>query len=319
MSTKSKLLELLERQKGTYLSGEELAGQLQVSRAAVWKAVKALRQEGYQIQAVTNRGYALKRENDILSREAIRCFLENQEAEVQVFPEISSTSQVMKQLAMEKRLPHGSLVSANGQTEGKGRRGRRFFSPEGSGLYLSVLLYSRKTLRQNLEITAAAAVAVCRALEVCCKVSPGIKWVNDLYLQEKKVCGILTEAVTDFETGEIEFVVAGIGLNLYEPPGGFPKELRQKAGAVLAKGEKVDRNRLAACIVNELLKETEKPGISPEYIQRNIVPGRKIKVLQNQESRLVKAEKILEDGRLLITNEQGKEELLDFADVSLEI
>ena len=97
MSTKSKLLELLESQKGTYLSGEELARQLQVSRAAVWKAVKTLRQEGYQIQAATNRGYALKQENDILSREAVRCFLEHQEAEVQVFQEISSTSRVMKQ------------------------------------------------------------------------------------------------------------------------------------------------------------------------------------------------------------------------------
>ena len=232
MSTKSKLLELLESQKGTYLSGEELARQLQVSRAAVWKAVKTLRQEGYQIQAATNRGYALKQENDILSREAVRCFLEHQEAEVQVFQEISSTSRVMKQLAVEKQLPHGSLVAANSQTEGRGRKGRKFYSPESSGLYLSVLLYPKKTLRQSLEITAAAAVAVCRAVEGCCGVSLGIKWVNDLYLQEKKVCGILTEAVTDFETGEIEFAVVGIGLNLYEPKEGFPEEIRRKAGAI---------------------------------------------------------------------------------------
>jgi len=148
MSTKSKLLELLESQKGTYLSGEELARQLQVSRAAVWKAVKTLRQEGYQIQAATNRGYALKQENDILSREAVRCFLEHQEAEVQVFQEISSTSRVMKQLAVEKQLPHGSLVAANSQTEGRGRKGRKFYSPESSGLYLSVLLYPKKTLAE---------------------------------------------------------------------------------------------------------------------------------------------------------------------------
>lgn len=319
MSTKSKLLELLESQKGTYLSGEELARQLQVSRAAVWKAVKTLRQEGYQIQAATNRGYALKQENDILSREAVRCFLEHQEAEVQVFQKISSTRRVMKQLAVEKQLPHGSLVAANSQTEGRGRKGRKFYSPESSGLYLSVLLYPKKTLRQSLEITAAAAVAVCRAVEGCCGVSLGIKWVNDLYLQEKKVCGILTEAVTDFETGEIEFAVVGIGLNLYEPKEGFPEEIRRKAGAILERGVRTDRNRLAACIVNELLKEAEKPGISPEYRQRNIVPGRQIKVFGNQECRVVKAEKILEDGRLLVTNGQGERELLDFADVSLEI
>ena len=252
MSTKSKLLEVLEANKGGYISGEELAAKLEVSRTAVWKAVKNLREEGYQIRAVTNKGYALEEENDILSSEGIRQWLHHKGAEVEVWKEIPSTNQRLKQAAVEKKLPSGSFVAAESQNAGKGRRGRTFYSPKGSGLYLSVLLYPSKTAHESLEITAAAAVAVCRAVEKCCGVSLGIKWVNDLYLGEKKVCGILTEAVTDFETGDIEFVVVGIGLNLYEPKEGFPKE-------------------------------------------------------------------ILKDGRLLVINERGEEEILPCGDVSLKI
>lgn len=319
MSTKSRLLELLEQEKGSYLSGEMLAEKLQVSRTAVWKAIQSLRQEGYEIQAVTNKGYALDKASDVLSSEAIRCGLEHPEVTVQVFRDIPSTSLAMKQMALDGCLPHGSVVAANEQTRGKGRKGRKFYSPKDSGLYLSVLLYPKKTVKESLELTAEAAVAVCRAVEKCCNISLGIKWVNDLYLEEKKVCGILTEAVTDFETGDIEFAVIGIGLNLKLPKGGFPEEIREKAGAVLTGEEVVDRNRLAATIVNELLKETEKKGIPQEYIRRNLVPGRTICIVQGNCRRVVKAKEILPDGRLRICNEQGEEELLSGADVSLEL
>lgn len=319
MSTKSRLLELLEQEKGSYLSGEMLAEKLQVSRTAVWKAIQSLRQEGYEIQAVTNKGYALDKASDVLSSETIRCGLEHPEVTVQVFRDIPSTSLAMKQMALEGGLPHGSVVAANEQTRGKGRKGRKFYSPKDSGLYLSVLLYPQKTVKESLELTAEAAVAVCRAVEKCCNISLGIKWVNDLYLEEKKVCGILTEAVTDFETGDIEFVVIGIGLNLKLPKGGFPEEIQEKAGAVLTGEEVVDRNRLAAAIVNELLKETEKKGIPQEYIRRNLVPGRTICIVQGNCRRVVKAKEILPDGRLRICNEQGEEELLSGADVSLEL
>lgn len=318
MSTKSRLLKLLEKEKGRYLSGEMLAEQLQVSRSAVWKAIQSLRQEGYEIQAVTNKGYALDKACDVLSVEAIQGGLEHPEVKVQVFREISSTSLIMKQMALESKLPQGSIVVANEQMKGKGRKGRDFYSPKNSGLYLSVLLYPDKTVRESLELTAKAAVAVCRAVEKCCKISLKIKWVNDLYLKEKKVCGILTEAVTDLETGDIEFVVIGIGLNLKSPKEGFPGELQQKAGAILSAGETVDRNWLAATIVNELLKETDKKGIPQEYIRNNLVPGRTICLVQGTDRRIVKAEEILPDGRLLIQTEQGREEILSGADVSLE-
>ena len=301
MSTKSRLLELLEQNRGKYLSGNELAKMLDVSRTAVWKGMKSLQQEGYSITAVTNKGYLLEEDNNILSEEAVRLQLKNTEVLVEVWKEIASTNQRMKQLAVEKRLPHGSVVVAQLQTEGKGRKGRKFYSPKDSGLYLSVLLYPEKTAQKSLEITAAAAVAVCKAVENCCGVSLGIKWVNDLYLENKKVCGILTEAVTDFETGDIEFVVVGIGLNLYEPTGGFPKELKEKAGA----------------IVNRLLAETEKSGIPQEYISRNIVPGKKIQIIFGETKREVIAKEILSDGKLLAINEKDEEEIFPSGDVSV--
>lgn len=319
MSTKSRLLGILESNKGGYISGEKLAEKLKVSRTAVWKAVKSLREEGYKIRAVTNKGYVLDDENDILSEEALRPFLMHKEAEVEVWKEISSTNQRMKRAALEKKLPHGSVVAAESQNAGKGRRGRIFYSPKGTGLYLSVLLYPSKTAGESLEITAAAAVAVCRAVERCCKVSLGIKWVNDLYLDEKKVCGILTEAVTDFETGDIEFAVVGIGLNLYEPREGFPQEISKTAGAVFSEEIYVDRNRLAGEIVNELLCEVEKEGIPEEYISRNIVPGRRIWVSYGNREQAVDAKKILPDGRLLVLNETGEEEIIPCGDVSLKL
>lgn len=318
MSTKSRLLEILELNKGETVSGEDLAARLQVSRTAVWKAVKSLREEGYQILAVTNKGYTLDEGNDILSGEAIGTWI-HQPVEIEVWKEISSTNQRMKQAVLEKQMPHGSVVAADCQYSGKGRRGRTFYSPKGTGLYLSVLLYSQKTAQKSLEITAAAAVAVCRAVEKVCQVSLNIKWVNDLYLENKKVCGILTEAVTDFETGDIEFVVVGIGLNVYEPEKGFPEEIRDTAGAILSGNKKTDRNRLAGEIVNQLLLEAGQTGIPKEYISRNMVPERQIRISYGQEEREVLAKKILQDGRLLVINEKGEEEVLLCGDVSLKL
>ncbi len=319
MSTKSEVLKLLEENKGTYLSGEELAIKLNCSRTAVWKAMKTLREEGYEILAVNNRGYALSKENNVLSEEAIRLGLNKKAVKIEVKREIPSTNQYLKQKGIEEECEEGSVVVAESQSAGKGRRGRHFYSPGKCGLYMSVLLKPKKTAQESLKITAAAAVAVCRAVEKVCKVSLGIKWVNDLYLKEKKVCGILTEAVSDFETGDIELVVVGIGLNLKMPKDGFPEELGDIAGTVLKEGEYVDRNLLVAEIVNELLEESEKDGIPKEYIERNIVPGRKAWVAYGQQERSVFAKQILPDGRLLIENEQHEEEILPCGDVSLRI
>ena len=214
MTVKSKLLGILEQQKGETLSGEKLAEELHCTRAAIWKAVKSLREEGYTIEAGQNKGYMLVKDSHRLSMEAIQPFLVSPEVYLKVYQEIDSTNRAAKEAAVTGLAGHGGCVVAGKQTAGRGRRGRSFYSPEEAGLYLSVILKPRGSLKESLLLTAEAAVAVYKAVLRTTGISLGIKWVNDLYYNEKKVCGILTEAVTDFESGDIDFAVVGIGLNL---------------------------------------------------------------------------------------------------------
>lgn len=320
MTVKSRLLELFEQHKGEVLSGENIAGQLGCTRAAVWKAVKALREEGYSIEAGPNKGYTLARDTNRISAEGIRPYLEEPHADIQVYNEVDSTNQSAKQAAVSGKAGHGSFVLARCQKNGRGRRGREFYSPVDAGLYLSIVLEPKGTLRDSLLITTAAATAVYRAVEKVCGISLDIKWVNDLFYKGKKVCGILTEAVTDFESGEIEFAVVGIGLNLYRNQEGFPEELKDIAGTLFnsaKEADAVDRNRLIAAVVNELLAETKDLKLSREYVEHNIIPGHIIKIIDGPRTRKAFALSICPDGRLLVKEANGKESVLSFGEVSV--
>ncbi|MED9967803.1 MAG: biotin--[acetyl-CoA-carboxylase] ligase [Blautia sp.] len=322
MTVKSKILELFEQHKGEVISGEAIAGQLGCTRAAVWKAVKSLREEGYRIEAGPNRGYTLARDTNRISAEGIRPYLDNQKAEVQVYNEVGSTNQTAKKMAIGGQAGHGSFVVARSQSEGRGRRGRKFYSPADSGLYFSIVLEPKGTLKDNLLLTTAAATAVYRAVSRLCGISLDIKWVNDLFYRGKKVCGILTEAVTDFESGEIEFAVVGIGMNLYRNSENFPEELEEIAGGLFAsekEAETVDRNQLIASVVNELLAETEDLKLSSEYVENNIIPGHTITIEDGTRTRRAFAMSICPDGRLLVKETNGKESVLSFGEVSISI
>ena len=201
MTVKSSLLEMLEKNKGEVLSGERIAGTLGCTRAAVWKAVKSLREEGYHIEAGPNKGYMLAKDTNRLSQEGIRLFLDDPDVRIDIYDELESTNQTAKKEAMMGEAGHGAFVIARSQTAGRGRRGREFYSPADAGLYMSVILKPQGTIHDSLLITTAAAVAVYRAVEQICGIRLDIKWVNDLFYQGRKVCGILTEAVTDFESG----------------------------------------------------------------------------------------------------------------------
>ena len=180
MSIKKEVLKKLEENKGSYLSGEILAASLHVSRSAIWKAVKGLQKEGYQIQAGTNRGYCFSCKNDILSPEGIACYAHHPDFyRIVVYEAVASTNETAKKMALEGA-EHGTVVAANAQTAGKGRRGRSFFSPPDSGIYFSVLLRDHDHLQNAQLITTAAAVAVCRAIEETTGFMPKIKWVNDI-------------------------------------------------------------------------------------------------------------------------------------------
>lgn len=320
MTVKSRLLEILEQNKGKILSGEVLAEEMNCTRAAVWKAVKGLREEGYTIEAGPNKGYMLSTESNLLSAEAIRLHLKNTSSKVMVYKEVDSTNREARKAAMEREAGEGSVVVSQQQNAGRGRRGRSFYSPENAGLYMSVILEPKGKLKDSLFLTTSAATAVYRAVKKVCGVSLEIKWVNDLFFNGKKVCGILTEAVTDFESGDIEFAVAGIGLNLYWEKGKLPKELEDIAGAVCSckeEAEKIDRNLLVAEIVNCLLEEVKEQKISQIYVRHNMVPGKKIRILDGEDIREAEALGICDDGKLLVREKNGEETALSYGEVSI--
>ena len=200
---KEDILKTLSGARERYLSGQELAKTFGVSRNAVWKAVKALQADGVEIEAVTNKGYRLApgalTRFDIVLPEGVELYF---------YDSIDSTNTQAKRLLAEG-LSGKALITANEQTAGRGRQGRSFYSPKNTGIYYSYVFHPKKTLADAVFITTAAAVSVIRAIERLSTVKPTIKWVNDVYVEGKKVCGILTEAVSDFESGALESVIAG--------------------------------------------------------------------------------------------------------------
>ena len=314
-NTKRELLRILEASRGESISGEELAGRLGISRAGVWKQIKALREAGYVIAAVQNRGYCLAQDNDKLSREGMLPFLEDPEAaeKILVFDVLDSTNTEAKRRAVD-----GAVILADRQTAGRGRLGRSFFSPAESGVYFTMLLRPEIPMEQAVLATTAASVAARRAVEKVTGRQPQIKWVNDLYLDGKKICGILTEAVSDFETGAVEAVVVGIGINCNTV---FPEELQEKAGSVLQGSGGAVRNRLAAELVNQvsgLEQMIRQRTFLEEYRSRSMVIGKEITVLQEPGSRYF-AEGIGQSGELILRDEAGNEKILSTGEVSIRL
>ena len=211
MSVADKDLELLENANHPF-SGEEMAQQLGITRNSVWKAVGKLKEQGYEIEAATNRGYRLVSEKNVLTPQGVRRLLTGpaRRCAIDVQDSVTSTNTLLKQIA-EHGGAEGMVLIAHQQTQGKGRLGRAFFSPKGTGLYLSVLLRPRFSAEEALSITTAAAVAVAQAIDAVTGEYPQIKWVNDVYLRGRKVCGILTEAAVDFESSGLHYAILEIG------------------------------------------------------------------------------------------------------------
>ena len=216
-STKQALLQALSAAEGAYISGQQLAEALGVSRAAVHKAAQALLAQGYALDSAPRRGYRLAG-GDPFCAEAVGPY----PAPIHIYDTLQSSNLTAKQLALGGA-PHGTLVLTAHQKAGRGRLGRRFESPAGKGVYLSLILRPALSAADAQSATISAAVAVARAVKALCGLELGIKWVNDLYYQGRKVCGILTEAGTDMECGQLEWLVVGIGLNLTTCPADWPE------------------------------------------------------------------------------------------------
>lgn len=243
--TQDRVLALLQSGAGDYVSGERISGELGISRAAVWKAIEGLRQEGYEIDSAPRRGYRLVQAPDVLRAGELEhglggCLLGR---ELCCLEEVDSTNTEAKRRAMAGA-QEGTVVVAGKQTGGRGRRGRVFQSPRG-GLYLTVLLRPRMLPAQAVNITAWTAVAICDGIEAACGVRPGIKWPNDIILEGKKLCGILTEMEVEGETGALQWVVVGIGTNTHHSLEDFPEEVRPLAISLTMAGYPVRRAELA--------------------------------------------------------------------------
>ena len=311
-STKQALLQALSEAGGGYISGQQLAERLGVSRAAVHKAAAALSAQGYTLEAVSRRGYRLAG-GDPFCAEAAGDY----PAPIHLYDRLESSNQTAKQLALSGA-PHGTLVLTGQQSAGRGRMGRKFESPAGQGVYLSLILRADIPAADAQTVTVSAAVAVCRAVKALCGLELSIKWVNDLYYHGKKVCGILTEAGADLESGRLEWLVVGIGLNFTTAPDEFPEELRRIAGSLFPGGPApVGRVALAAAIARELLALCPAFDCLDEYRARCFVPGHWVTVCTGRETYAALALAIDDAGQLIVRRENGREEALRHGEVSI--
>ena len=309
MSIKSELLKALA--DGKYVSGAALAEGLGVSRNAVWKAVKALETEGFVIESSTAKGYRISPENNRLSAELIESGLKTEQIgrRIYVYDEVDSTNSIAKKFASEDA-PHGTTVIADMQSAGRGRLGRAFISPSGKGIYVSILVRPTFSLEFASMITTAAAVAGAEAVETLSGHEVGVKWVNDLYMNGKKICGILTEASMGLEMQSLDYAIIGIGINIRSVGTSFDAELKKRASSIEDEsGVKVDRNALCSKLLNRIEKyfaTIEERGFLEEYRRRELLTGNMITANVGSESIKGVAEGIDDNANLIVRLENGE-------------
>ena len=232
---------------------------------------------------------------------------------ITVVEETGSTNSDMKDLLSQTEIPEGTVLLTDYQTAGRGRRGRQFFSPKGCGIYFSILTRPRKEAVDALVITTHAAVSVVRAVKELYGISLSIKWVNDLYYEEKKVCGILAEG--KWQHPKLLYCVMGIGLNLFTPRGGYPDALKEIAGSRFGeynaeKSDSVNRNKLLATILYHYFSLCEETEVLEEYREKNLVLGRTVRFLENGKEQVGRVKRITDKGELQIETETGEEKIL---------
>ena len=320
---RDEVLALLKQGEGP-LSGETMSKRLGVSRAAVWKAVEALRQEGYVISSAPNRGYRLETSPDLLSAGELSGALAGRliGRALICLPTVDSTNSEVKRQALAGR-EEGLAVLADGQTGGRGRRGRQFESPAGKGLYCSVLLRPSCALDQLPQLTAWTAVAACDAVEEVCGVRPGIKWTNDLVLEGRKLCGILTELGLEGESASLQYAAVGIGINVSQQAADFgPVAAPVAVSLAQALGKAPRRTDLAATLLHALDRMyREFPAKRESWYERYrkdcLTLGKPVRVLRGNETFTGVAEDLADDFSLIVRREDGTRETVNAGDVSV--
>lgn len=320
--TKDSVLNIL-RNENNYISGEKISNLLGVSRTAVNVAVKALRAEGYDILSSTNKGYYLNTVPNCLTKNELSVYLTEQRMQsVLCIDSVDSTNNRLRASALSGA-PDGQIVIANEQLNGRGRRRRDFISPKDKGIYLSMLFHPDNLPKDVAEITAWTAVAVNNAIQSVCGIRPGIKWINDLVINEKKVCGILTEMSVESEGGYVQYVIVGIGINVNEKENDFPKEIRNIAASLsMQTNTDYSRAQLAGEIIKELdLMRSAWPHEKEKYLNAykadDITVGKDIIIVKNGEEKSGVAEAINEDFSLSVCYKDGTRETVSSGEVTV--
>ncbi|MDT2703043.1 biotin--[acetyl-CoA-carboxylase] ligase [Enterococcus dongliensis] len=313
MTTKEKVLARL-KVATEVLSGEVLAQELQVSRTAIWKAIKELEKKGYQIQHSAT-GYRYQT-SDILDAKEIQEQIQ-QPLEVTV---LESSVSTMKdaQLAVLEGKKSPLLIVADMQEAPHGRFNRPFFAAKQQGIYMSLLLEPKEQLQELPQYTILMAVAVAEAIDELLGVDSQIKWVNDIYLDQKKVAGILSEAMTDIETNSLKYIIIGMGINFSIPQEKYPEALQEKATSLFPDGQAtITRNQLIVAIWNRFFKLlTKQMGFLDSYRKKSFVLGKKITFKRKDRTYLGTAIAITDTGELIV--DLGDEQItLSSGEISL--
>lgn len=306
---KSQILSLL-RERGDYVSGQELCQRFGVSRTAVWKAVNQLKKEGYDITAVQNKGYRLTAEKGLFGKNELESRMETEWAgrRVLFFDSLNSTNLRAKQEA-ENGAAQGTLIVADMQTAGRGRRGRSWSSPPGTNAYFTLILKPEYVPDRASMVTLVAALAVAEGIRETCGAEAFIKWPNDIVIGGRKVCGILTEMSA--ERDYIHHVVVGIGINVGRQD--FPPEIRAVAACLEEIcGQKVSRTALIVNVMryfekyyNRFCETTELSGLLEDYNRRLINRDREVCVLDPGGNYRGISRGINSAGELLVELENG--------------
>ncbi len=316
-NNKQMLLNMLLDNTNTYVSGQEIAAKLNVSRNAVWKLMEGLRNDGFEIEAVNKKGYRILSMPCKPHPCVIRYFLPEKHKNALVECKESTDSTNSDARAISAKTSDSAIICSSMQTMGRGRSGKSFYSPKDSGLYFSMILHPRVALEDCVCITTAAAVAVHDVLKKLTGKETQIKWVNDLFFDGKKICGILTESVVNFETMHVDAVIVGVGINLLNK--GFPDELSSIAGALDC--DPALCSRIAADVFSNLFELCEKlPDRSymDVYRQNCFVLGKDITYKKNGCKYLATAIDVDDNGGLIVSQNDSTHTLTS-GEVSIKI
>ena len=318
---KSKILKELKN-ADDYISGQQLCERLGVSRTAVWKHIKALRAEGYEIDSVTNKGYKLMMEPDLLTKEEVASCLHTKwlGKDLYCYETMDSTNLEIRRLA-EAGAGHGTVAITEEQTMGKGRRGRSWLAEAGAGIAMSFLLKPQIEAQNSSMLTLVTALAVNEAICETTGIRAKIKWPNDIIVNGKKICGILTEM--SLQMDEINYIVVGLGINVNIDH--FPEDLSDKATSLqIEGGRKIKRAPLAAKVLecfekyyDMFLKTEDLSMLQDEYNKLLVHTDQKIKVIRGSKEEIFLSRGINHRGELLVEDEDGKVSEVSSGEVSV--